>query len=980
MVIMSVRSVLVCNRKQILIVTAISVSILVLAPLISGPSNGDGGYIPVIATPIYEPGQNAVISWNGTHERMCLSVDIFGDTVTEGFHIIPFPTEPEVTLGTMETFDVMKDILESDDRIYSYSRHIYDRDDFERSDNTDGEMGGEDEGEETANIMVTSEVFLEGHDISIIRVDNKQDFLQDFLQILDGMGIPLDLIPEGMTDIIHDYVDRDITYFSIDRYNISSVQSTMQPVIFEFPSEYVYFPMQISSLIEYGTSVSLSIIHPSNTELDMSCLNATILDHYFYLGLNHTRLYELDPILPDRVGDEALLTYIQFRTNLKGVEGDIILPLMRSINAITELEGEWPYISDGMVRIKGTDLSFSTDGNNRRRIICLNGTSKSIAWDYQSIHHGTLMKRTFLPFDDRNMEYYPIFFEHYKGDSYSTSKNLVVCFEPSLGYIRWETSVPWLLDYITVFRTITDHNGLEHILLGDADTFYILDMKSGRIEKQYRDFWYTSNNGFEIVDTPDGDKMIFNDYYDRRGYCFDPFVQKLPSVWGDSYHDPNKEYLALSSFNRSLRRAFYYDDVLYGVLDSNPYNGTFELVNLGTGDHVKWFDLDLWSMRDLTAVGDYNKDGKDEMIIISPHSEFNFHKAQVSAYDLETNTTLWVTYTQSGYYSSGTPHEIIDWGGDGDLEILITGKSIPKGNCVGDYLMKTVLISLTTGEIIWEDETTLNPLYDLYHGKEVHSMLFRDLEGNFHVRDDERGRSKDRYIPFSRKSRNYHRVFFADFDGNGLKEIVYINPEQSSTEQNSINYMDPYENDTFLKETLYTGMYYYFNSIEGITGGDSVLIQSKNVLMWITGVIDTDKEKVESLLLDQKNVVIPHRTKYIPPPPEKPEPVEPVENTTEKENNTEVIPNGTEIDPPLEPVPDNVTSADENVSYDNTDPPIDIIKEDEFEDDDNELDSVDTLENKDKSSVPVVLISSALVISLMIILVLLYPAAKENED
>jgi hypothetical protein len=58
-----------------------------------------------------ESGQKAIIGWDGQTEILCLATDVSSSHQTIVIEFLPLPSEPKVTLGSRETFDIVQKIL-----------------------------------------------------------------------------------------------------------------------------------------------------------------------------------------------------------------------------------------------------------------------------------------------------------------------------------------------------------------------------------------------------------------------------------------------------------------------------------------------------------------------------------------------------------------------------------------------------------------------------------------------------------------------------------------------------------------------------------------------------------------------------------------------------------------------------------------------------------------------------------------------------
>jgi len=91
-----------------------SITLMLMIIITSFPQwnnvSGDGGFIPFHDLSVYEPGQKAIIAWDGETEIMVLSVDMYSEFETKVLHMVPFPDEPEVEMGNISIFEEVENV------------------------------------------------------------------------------------------------------------------------------------------------------------------------------------------------------------------------------------------------------------------------------------------------------------------------------------------------------------------------------------------------------------------------------------------------------------------------------------------------------------------------------------------------------------------------------------------------------------------------------------------------------------------------------------------------------------------------------------------------------------------------------------------------------------------------------------------------------------------------------------------------------
>jgi len=60
-------------------------------------ASADRGMVAIRPTAVvYEPGQKAIVSWNGSTEALLLATDVYASEDTMVFEILPLPSKPDV--------------------------------------------------------------------------------------------------------------------------------------------------------------------------------------------------------------------------------------------------------------------------------------------------------------------------------------------------------------------------------------------------------------------------------------------------------------------------------------------------------------------------------------------------------------------------------------------------------------------------------------------------------------------------------------------------------------------------------------------------------------------------------------------------------------------------------------------------------------------------------------------------------------------
>jgi hypothetical protein len=196
---------------------------------------------------IFEPTQRAMIAWNGTEEILLLTTDMKASDSTEVLEVLPLPNEPAVKKGDIETFKRATDLINKKIRrstILMSKRN-----------------GGKERKTQPAG-EITFHKKIGAHDISVAHVLNKDGFIIWVENYLNSLGVENPDIPEGLRNVVDEYLEEKFTWFVFDVVSLDKELKTNDAIQYRFKTDFLYYPIKIMSTEEGYTSMDFLILTP----------------------------------------------------------------------------------------------------------------------------------------------------------------------------------------------------------------------------------------------------------------------------------------------------------------------------------------------------------------------------------------------------------------------------------------------------------------------------------------------------------------------------------------------------------------------------------------------------------------------------------------------------------------------------------------------------------------------------------------------
>lgn len=301
------------NGKGLALGVCIAILAVTAAP---GGVGADRGAIASVGkVQVFEPGQKAIIAYDGFEEMIILSTDLSATSATHVIEFMPLPAKPEVALADAKTFRRLDAIVRAHELEYVIMYK--------------GRAGGP---LESARVSLIMHQRLGPHDISIVKADDLTAFIAWVQKYFEKNGFDPWTPSEKERYIIGDYIDRGYQYFAFDVIEIGAAARTIEPLVYTFKTGKLYYPMTISTLFEGGTQVDLYLI--TNTGRYAQRIDARFLKSTS-ARISADEMTKLHPGIASLMGRNAILQALRYQGSVEFMK-DIEVPSNISIIRTSE--------------------------------------------------------------------------------------------------------------------------------------------------------------------------------------------------------------------------------------------------------------------------------------------------------------------------------------------------------------------------------------------------------------------------------------------------------------------------------------------------------------------------------------------------------------------------------------------------------------------------------------------------------------------
>jgi len=304
---------------------------------------GDRGGMPLVPyIELLEPGQKAIIAWNGQEEVLILSTDVKANQSTLILELLPLPSNPKaVEKANYTSFIKLQEIIQRHIGTYVYSRNLYD---------------WAEQGIFEKSVVVTFHEKIGAHDITVVKAKNASElalWINDFLR---KNSVTNELSIQEYEAIFEDYISRGFPYFALDLVDVSPMEKSVEPILYRFETSFLYYPLKISTLFSGDTGITLFILThhkvgdfieyfrlmhplggymvwaPSLVYVDENKTKAYAPANFTWslgkvsqFNLTNDELREIDQRLEGLFNSSARLTILEYKGALNTFTGDLII-------------------------------------------------------------------------------------------------------------------------------------------------------------------------------------------------------------------------------------------------------------------------------------------------------------------------------------------------------------------------------------------------------------------------------------------------------------------------------------------------------------------------------------------------------------------------------------------------------------------------------------------------------------------------------
>ena len=297
--------------------------------LLSLPSaHADRGMIPVSPeVSVYEPGQKAILAWNGYEEVMILSTDVTSNGETLVLEILPLPSIPVVEAASFQAFERIQSLIwEEGMSLFNYGAL------------RDARSG-------SVEVVFHEEIGL--HNITAVKAEDSSELVDWMRNFLEKNGIDEEASLQSFESVVEGYMNRGFRYYVLDLITVSSEERSVDPILYRFNSSFLYYPLVISSPIDGSTQITLFLLTEGKEVTDYWPMQPA---YYVSPGgiqpiqfvLSKGELSKIDLRIGEIFQDSAWLTILEFDGHLSSLQRDLMISSEAPTNTPINIEVSFP--------------------------------------------------------------------------------------------------------------------------------------------------------------------------------------------------------------------------------------------------------------------------------------------------------------------------------------------------------------------------------------------------------------------------------------------------------------------------------------------------------------------------------------------------------------------------------------------------------------------------------------------------------------
>ncbi|MDI6839837.1 MAG: DUF2330 domain-containing protein [bacterium] len=262
---------------------------------------------------IYEPGQKAIIGWDGNNEVMILAVDARADTECKVLEILPLPSKPTVDEGNFKSFEEIQRLIRKNapriEALYK-GRELL-----------------------APGVEILFHKKIGPHNITCVKALEYREFVNWILNFVKSQGVDTISMPHELLYIINNYLRNGIQHFVFDIVELSKETNSIVPLIYKFKSPYLFFPLHISTLAKGDTRIQVFLVTkhiPWPTAVEPFRIGkyrayGPKREGDIIFKVTKDELKSIEPALAKLIRNDAWLTAIEFEGNISELTTDLKL-------------------------------------------------------------------------------------------------------------------------------------------------------------------------------------------------------------------------------------------------------------------------------------------------------------------------------------------------------------------------------------------------------------------------------------------------------------------------------------------------------------------------------------------------------------------------------------------------------------------------------------------------------------------------------